>query len=123
VSTLFRAPGLFQAAIALSPIFASYDRWVFAQEEKYYRNCQSNVGRFLGRKPELPVRLFSAVGELDTPQIVQAAKEFNTILLKHNYKNLDHNFRIIDQERHGGVKPEGLNRGLRHIFEQYITPF
>jgi uncharacterized protein len=120
VSALFRAPGLFHAAIALSPIFASYNRWIFALEEQYYRDRQSGVGRFLGKKPEFPVRLFSAVGDLDSPQIVQAAKEFQSVLERRKYRFLEHNFRLIPGEKHGGVLPEGLNRGFRHIFSDVI---
>jgi len=95
--------GLFSAYIAGSPAVRYDNGYVFKQEAAYARSHK-----------ELPVKLFLAVGgseDLDKP-----VEEFIAQLRSRNYEDLKLETRVIQGERHAGVKPELFNRGLRFVF-------
>lgn len=116
LSALFRDPGLFQAAIALSPTVENWDRWIFRLEEEYQQAGGGLLARLVKPRPELPVRLFLAAGGADDPRIVQGIREFDRVLTDRRYRFFEKEFRVIEGEKHAGLKAEGLNRGLRHVF-------
>jgi hypothetical protein len=120
IGSLFSKPDLFDAAIALSPTVKTFDGWLFDEEENFYKKNKKVGSSILGLGPKFDKRLFVAVGDKDNPQVINSAKEFDKVLDSRKYRYLDKQFRVIDGEKHGGVKPEGLNRGLRHTFGPFI---
>ena len=116
LSVLFQEPGLFHAAIALSPTTEYYDRWLFRLERAYFDMGRSLADKLLGQRKDFPVRLFLASGGADDPPIVRGIQEFDRQLDSRRYRSFDKQSRIIDGEKHAGLKAEGMNRGLRHVF-------
>jgi predicted alpha/beta superfamily hydrolase len=103
--TMFAEPGLFNGIISASPAVPYDNRFSFKQELEYF-----------GKRQDLPVRLYLAVGEQE--QLAQPVKEFMQVLSGRNYKGLKMQTRVIEEERHASNKPEIYNRGLRYVFEQ-----
>jgi uncharacterized protein len=101
---MFAEPGLFHGYVAGSPIVTFGNRDVFKQEAAYASS-----------HPELPVRLFLGVGELE--EIAGPVEEFMQVLRERNYTGLKLETRTIEGERHAGNKPEIYNRGLRFLFQ------
>ncbi len=100
---MFSDPSLFWGYLAGSPSVPWANSALVKQEAEYAKNHQS-----------LPVRLYMAVGgaeELLTPDM-----NFAKTFASRNYKDLHWDGRVIESERHSGVKPEFFNRGLRYIF-------
>ena len=102
---LFAEPGLFHGYVAGSPIVTFGNRHVFQQEAGYARD-----------HPELPIRLFLSVGELE--EVAGPVEEFMQVLRQRNYTGFELETRTIDGERHAGNKPEAYNRGLRFMFQE-----
>ena len=102
---MFSDPGLFSAYVAGSPAVRYDHDYAFKQEATYAHTHTA-----------LPVKLFLAVGgseDLDKP-----VEEFITQLRSRNYEDLKLETRVIEGERHAGVKPELFNRGLRFVFSK-----
>ena len=118
LSALFRKPGLFQAAIALCPRADAHGRQLHKDEDVFFRAGRTLGSTLLGRRKELPARIFLAAGGEDDPRITGAIEEFNEILDARHYRFLEKQYRVIDGEKHGALKPEGFNRGLRHVFAE-----
>ena len=100
---MFSDPPLFWGYLAGSPSVDWVNSALVKQEAEYAKNHKS-----------LPVRLYMAVGgaeELLTPDM-----NFAKTFASRNYKGLHWDGRVIESERHSGVKPEFFNRGLRYIF-------
>jgi enterochelin esterase-like enzyme len=116
LSTLFRAPGLFNGVIALSPTVAHWDRWLFRLEQEYIQAGQTIMARVAGRRRELDVQLFLAAGDADDAALVREIQAYDRLLDARKYRMLTKQFRLIDGEKHAGLKAEGFNRGLRHLF-------
>jgi uncharacterized protein len=102
---MFADPGLFGGYISASPAVPYNDRFSFKQEAEYF-----------GKRKDLPVRLYLAVGEREP--LAQPVKEFIQVVSGRNYKGLKMQTAIIAGERHASNKPELYNRGLRYLFEQ-----
>lgn len=116
LSALFRAPGCFQAVIALSPTVMNFDRWVFRLEDEHHGAGRGAVAKLTGQGRALPARVFLAAGEADDPRIVAGIREFDRVLAARKYRFLEKQLRVIDGEKHAGLKGEGMTRGLRHVF-------
>ena len=116
LSALFRAPGLFQGAIALSPTVESFDRWIFRLEEEYQQAGSTLATKLLGKRRELAARLFLAAGGADDARIVNGIEGFDRLLDSRGYRFFDKKYCRIEGEKHAGLKAEGMNRGLRHVF-------
>lgn len=116
LSALFRAPGLFQGAIALSPPVESFGRWIFRLEEGYQQAGSTFASKLLGKRRDLAARLFLAAGGADDPRIISGIQAFDRLLDSRSYRFFAKEFRLIEGEKHAGLKAEGLNRGLRHVF-------
>ena len=101
---LFSEPGLFSGYVAASPVTVYGDRFAFTQEAKYAKS-----------HPDLPVRLFLSVGELEP--LKAPVQEFMQVLSGRGYTGLEMETRTIEGERHAGNKPEAFNRALRFIFQ------
>lgn len=102
---MFAEPGLFSGFISASPAVPYDNRFSFKQELEYF-----------GKRQDLPVRLYLAVGEQE--QLAQPVKEFMQVLSGRNYKGLKMQTRVIEGERHASNKPEVYNRGMRYVFGQ-----
>jgi len=100
---MFSDPSLFWGYLAGSPAIQWDNNFTVRQEEEFAKNHK-----------DLPVRLFFAVGgaePLVTPDV-----SFMQSLAARNYSGLHWDARVIEAERHSGVKPEFYNRGLRFLF-------
>lgn len=96
-------PTLFWGYLAGSPAIPWGNDFLVKQEAEYAKQHQ-----------DLPARLFCAVGGAEpllTPGI-----NFVKTLAARNYNGLHWDGRVIEAERHSGVKPEFYNRGLRFLF-------
>src|SRR6185295_7476995 len=100
---MFAEPELFNGYVSASPAVPYGDRFAFKQEAEY-----------AGKRRDLPVRLFVAVGGAE--ELAQPVEEFAQIVSGRGYKGLQMESRVIEGERHAGNKPEAFNRGLRFIF-------
>jgi predicted alpha/beta superfamily hydrolase len=100
---MFTDPSLFWGYLAGSPDLVWDNDFGVRQEAQYAT-----------KHKDLPVRLFMAVGgaeELVTPSV-----SFVRTLAARRYDGLHWDGRVIEGERHSGVKPEFYNRGLRFLF-------
>jgi predicted alpha/beta superfamily hydrolase len=100
---MFSDPSLFWGYLCGSPAIPWGQDFVVKQE-----------AAFAAKREDLPVRLFLAVGgaeELVTPDV-----RFIKTLSARRYDGLHWDARVIEGERHSGVKPEFYNRGLRFLF-------
>ena len=100
---LLTDPALFWAYLAGSPAINWGDGFVLKQEQT-----------FASAHETLPARLYLGVGgaePLATPVTVLVRT-----LAARNYRDLHWDARVIEGERHSGVKPEFYNRGLRFVF-------
>ena len=100
---MFSEPRLFSGYVAGSPAVTYAQRGAFAQEAAHARSSKS-----------LPARLFVAVGSDEA--LSAPVHEFVTTLRGRGYPDLVLEARTIEEERHSGNKPEGLNRGMRFLF-------
>ncbi len=101
---LFTEPTMFIGYVASSPAVPIAERFAFKQEAEYARKHR-----------ELPVKLYLAVGESE--ELAKPVKEFMQIITERGYQGLKLETRVIEGERHSGVKPETFNRGLRFVFQ------
>ena len=100
---MFTDPSQFWGYLAGSPAIPWGNDFVVKQEEGFAKGHKA-----------LPVRLFFGVGgaePLMTPGVA-----FVRTLAARNYTGLNWEHRVIEGERHSGVKPEFYNRGLRFLF-------
>jgi uncharacterized protein len=118
LSSIFRAPGLFHAVVAVSPVVDAREQSLMELEAAFFEGQRRWPDRLRHRAPALPLKLFMAVGERDVPVYLEAAGRFDARLDRRRYRYLHKRLHIAAGEGHGGVKPEGLNRGLRFIFRE-----
>ena len=106
---LFERPGLFQAYVVPSPACNWADGWIAKRETE-----------FAEKNRVLPVRLFLTAAEKEWPDFRDSTVRFNEQLAARKYEGLAYKFRLIDDEKHGGTKPESYNRGLRFAFAPLV---
>ena len=115
LTTMFTDPELFDAYIAISPAVGFGNRWLYNYEyayrwkDDYERNHTS-----------LPVRLFMSGAEKEWPTFFGEILAFNELLKSAGYDDFEYKFRIVDDEKHAGTKPEGYSRGVRYAFRPYL---
>jgi uncharacterized protein len=107
--TLFERPTLFQAYVVPSPACIWAGNWIAQREAE-----------FAARHKALPVRLFLTAAEKEWPDFRDSTVRFNEQLTSRNYEGFEYKFRLIDDEKHGGTKPESYNRGLRFAFAPLV---
>lgn len=100
---MFTRPSLFWGYLAGSPAITWDNNFTVRQEEEFAKIHK-----------DLPVRLFLAVGGAEP--LVTPGVGFVRTLAARNYNGLHWDGRVIEAERHAGVKPEFYNRGLRFLF-------
>jgi hypothetical protein len=116
LGAMFREPELFQAIIALSPTISNARDWLWKLEEAFSVPQRQLMG-FASRAAKLlPARLFVGAGGRDTPQLVAAVSSFCSLVASRNYRLFEMEYRIVEGEKHAGLKPEGYNRGIRFAF-------
>lgn len=107
---LFERPDLFAAFLALSPAADWDERWLFRQEKA-----------FRERNPRLERRVWLSVGDSEWPHFTQACRDFFEQFCASRYLGLELAVKIIEGERHSGVKPESYNRALRFAFAEWAA--
>jgi enterochelin esterase-like enzyme len=100
---LFTDPSLFWGYLAGSPAI-QWDHDLLVKQE----------AAFAAQHKELPVRLYLGVGGAEP--LVTPGVSFVRTLAERHYGGLHWDGRVIEGERHSGVKPELYNRGLRFLF-------
>lgn len=100
---MFTDPSLFWGYLAGSPA-VDWDHGSLVKQEAEYAK----------EHKDLPVRLYIAVGGAE--QLLNPDMQFAKTFASRNYKGLRWDGRVLESERHSGVKPEFFNRGLRFIF-------
>jgi hypothetical protein len=100
---MFTDPSLFWGYLCGSPAIPWDQDSVVKQE-----------AAFAAKRKDLPVRLFLAVGGAE--ELVTPGVSFMKTLSARRYDGLHWDARVIEGERHSGVKPEFYNRGLRFLF-------
>jgi len=100
---MFTDPSTFWGYLAGSPDFLWDKNFLVKQEAD-----------FAAKHKDLPVRLFLAAGGAE--ELVTPGVSFVRTLASRNYNGLHWDGRVIEGERHSGMKPEFFNRGLRFIF-------
>jgi predicted alpha/beta superfamily hydrolase len=100
---MFSDPSLFWGYLAGSPALPWGNDFVVKQEAE-----------FASKHKDLPVRLFLGVGGAES--LVTPGVSFVRALAGRRYAGLHWDGRVIEGERHSGVKPEFYNRGLRFLF-------
>src|SRR4051812_33837409 len=101
--TMFTDPSLFWGYLAGSPDFLWDNDFLVRQEAD-----------FAAKRKDLPARLYIGVGGAE--EMVTPGFSFMRTLASRNYVGLHWDGRVIEGERHSGMKPEFFNRGLRFIF-------
>jgi uncharacterized protein len=96
-------PTLFWGYLSGSPAIPWDNDFLVKQEAEYAK-----------RRRDLPVRLFCAVGGAEP--LLSPGSSFVKTLAARNYSGLHWDGRVIEAERHSGVKPEFYERGLRFLF-------
>jgi len=100
---MFTDPSSFWGYLAGSPAIPWDDGFLVKQEAAFAKNHS-----------DLPVRLFYGVGGAES--LVTPGVSFVRTLSMRKYTNLHWDARVIEGERHAGVKPEFYERGLRFLF-------
>ena len=101
--TLFSDSSLFWGYLVGSPAITWDGGFLVKQEQEFARTHKS-----------LPARLYLAVG--DAEDLATPDTAFVSTLRQRHYVDLHWDARVIEGERHSGVKPEFYNRGLRFLF-------
>ena len=115
LTAMFTEPELFDAYIAVSPAVEFGHRWLYNYEDIYRWK-----GYDQRNHTSLPVRLFMSGAEKEWPDFFAEILAFNEILKGGNYEDFEYQFRVIDDEKHAGTKPEGYSRGVRYAFRPYL---
>ena len=100
---MFSDPSLFWGYLAGSPAIPWDNNYTVRQEEEYAKSHK-----------DLPVRLYLAAGGAES--LLTPGMTFVRTFVARNYTGLHWDGRVIEGERHAGVKPEFYNRGLRFLF-------
>lgn len=107
---LFERPQLFASYLALSPAAVWDDRWLFARERT-----------FREQHPRVERRVWLSVGDSEWPHFTQACLAFFEQFRASSYAGMQLAVKIIEGDRHSGVKPESYNRALRFAFAEWAA--
>ncbi len=103
---MYSKPELFQGYIAATPAVVVGNDWLLGYEEEFAK----------AGKP-LNARLYVTAGGNESPGFVGGILRYNQRVASRKHEGLAYRFRIIDDERHGGMQLESYTRGLRFVFE------
>lgn len=102
---MHESPGLFQAYIAATPAVTVDNDWLFKFADKMAKPGIGPKGR-----------LYMTVGGNESPAYFDGIIRFNQRLASWRQTDFAYQFRIIEDERHGGTPFESYTRGLRFAF-------
>ena len=94
--------------IAVSPGVLWDNEWIFKYEEGFHDKTRT-----------LPLSLYMTGAEKEIPEqpeFLESIKRFDRVLRAREYEGLRYEFRLLDDARHSGSKPEGYSRGMQFIF-------
>ena len=103
--SMYTKPELFQAYIAATPAVVLGDDWLFNYDKTFAESG----------KP-LKARLYVTGGGNESPAFLGGILRYNQRIAARDYKGLEYQFRIIEDERHAGMQFESYVRGLRFAF-------
>jgi predicted alpha/beta superfamily hydrolase len=101
---MLERPALFQGYLALAPA-VRWDHGFIATREREFKQAHTS----------LPARVWLSVGGDEDPQARSATEVFFRQLAASKYRDLALATRVIEGERHGGMKSESFSRGLRFV--------
>lgn len=107
---LFERPDLFASFLALSPAVGWDERWLFAREAE-----------FRAQHPRVERRVWLSVGDSEWPHFTRACCEFFEQFQGSRYAGMALEVKLVEGERHAGVKPESYNRALRFAFADWAA--
>ena len=102
---LFTQPSLFNGYIINNPSFLWDNNYSYKLEEKYYQNNKS-----------LNAKVIFFTGEYDYGKT--NTTRMNNQMKRHQYKNLDLDFREVKNMGHLGGDTEALSQGMRFIYKR-----
>jgi predicted alpha/beta superfamily hydrolase len=103
--TLFEKPELFYGYVSMTPAVNWDDGWILKRERDFAKT----------KRPPLAQRLWLSFGEAEKPETVKRGSELMRELESHKLPGLALRTRMIEGERHAGMKNESYNRGLRFV--------
>jgi predicted alpha/beta superfamily hydrolase len=101
---MFKEPSLFNRYVLTSPALGWDNKILFTYEKEYG-----------AKTSELPVKLFMAIGEMETGGI-RTFDKFITQVKAARFKGLELHTRVLEGIGHSGSKAEGYTRGLQAVF-------
>lgn len=109
--TLFNSSDSFKRYVIGSPSIWWDDRHILKVEEEYAKNNKN-----------LSAKVFMSTGDLeeeggDNFKMISNMKALSNTLLSRNYKGLDLETAIFEDETHCSAVSATLNRGLRNVFK------
>ena len=107
---LFERPELFASFLALSPAVGWDERWLFGREKQFQKE-HARVER----------RVWLSVGDSEWPHFTQACRDFFEQFRASRYAGMALDVKVVEGERHSGVKPESYNRALRFAFAEWAA--
>jgi len=107
---LFERPELFASFLSLSPAADWDSRWLFQREREFRK-----------QHPRVERRVWLSVGDSEWPHFTQACRDFFEQFQGSRYAGLELAVKVIEGERHSGVKPESYNRALRFAFADWAA--
>ena len=109
--TLFNSSDSFKRYVIGSPSIWWDDRHILKVEEEYAK-----------KNKNLSAKVFMSIGDLeeeggDNFKMISNMKALSNTLLSRNYKGLDLETAIFEDETHCSAVSATLNRGLRNVFK------
>lgn len=76
---------------------------------------------FRKQRRRLERRVWLSVGASEWPDFTRACRDFFEQLRKSPYEGMRLEVKVVEGERHSGVKPESYNRALRFAFADWAA--
>jgi predicted alpha/beta superfamily hydrolase len=102
---LFEKPELFFGYLSMTPAVSWDSSWIFKRQSDFFK----------ARREPLAQRLWVSFGDSEEAERVTRGREFIKALESHQHPGLALRTRFIEGERHGAMKTESYNRGLRFV--------
>lgn len=105
--TLFKQPNLFKRYVMISPALIWDDGFILKLEENYFKKNKS-----------LDAIVYTTIGSLDTPVLVDAWKRTVAIIKEHSFENLNLKTEVAENETHYSIIPFIATHGLKSVFSK-----
>jgi predicted alpha/beta superfamily hydrolase len=103
--TLFKEPELFNKIVALSPALRWDNSYALKQEQKFAKS-----------KTSLNVKLYTAVGALESNDFIDELNKMTAAIRSRNYSGLFMKEEVIPNETHYTMIPFMTTHGLKFVF-------